>query len=78
MNTIELEALRNAALALTESERARLASDLVSSLDGPREEGAAEAWDIEIGRRINEIDSGKATLLCPKEVISRARARIKS
>lgn len=78
MNTIELETLRNAALALTESERAKLARDLVSSLDGPDEEGVAEAWDIEICRRINEIESGKATLLDADEVLSRVRARIGS
>ena len=76
MSTAELEALRDAAMTLTERERAKLASDLVASLDGPSEANVAEAWDIEICRRINEIASGKAELLDLEEVLSRAKARI--
>lgn len=75
MNTAALEALRNAVMALSERERARLASDLVASLDGPAEKDAAEAWDIEVCRRINEIESGQAELLDLDEVLARARSR---
>jgi hypothetical protein len=49
----------------------------VASLDGPAEHDVAEAWDIEICRRINEIESGKAELLDVDEVLARARARIR-
>lgn len=59
MSTAELETLRNAALSLTEQKRAKLASDLMASLDGPSEGDVAEAWDIEIFRKINGIESGK-------------------
>lgn len=76
MSTAELEALRNAAMTLTERERAKLASDLVASLDGPSEANVADAWDIEICRRINEIESGKAELLDLEDVLARARLRI--
>ena len=76
MSISELEALTNAAMALTESERAKLASTLVASLDGPAEKGLAEAWDIEICRRINEIEAGTAELLDVDEVLNRARARL--
>lgn len=76
MSTAELEALKHAALSLTEQERAKLASELMASLDGPVEGNVAEAWDIEICRRINEIESGKATLLDLDEVLARARSRI--
>ena len=76
MSTAELEALKNAALALSESERAKLASALVASLDGPNEDAVAKAWDIEICRRINEIESGTATLLDVDEVLAKARARL--
>jgi putative addiction module component (TIGR02574 family) len=78
MSTAELEALKHAALSLTEQERAKLASELMASLDGPVEGNVAEAWDIEICRRINEIESGKATLLDLDEVLARARSRIGS
>lgn len=75
MSKAELEALRNAALALSETERAKLAKDLVASLDGPNED-VAMAWDIEICRRINEIEAGTAQLLDVDDVLSRARARL--
>ena len=76
MSIPELEALTNAAMALSESERAKLAKALVASLDGPAEKGVAEAWDIEICRRINEIEAGAAELFDVDEVLSRVRARI--
>jgi putative addiction module component (TIGR02574 family) len=76
MSKAELETLRNAALALSESERAKLARDLVASLDGPQEDDVATAWDIEICRRINEIEAGRATLLDVDDVLTRVRARI--
>ena len=76
MPTRELSVLREDALALSESERAILAHDLVASLDGPVEQNVADAWDKEIIRRINEIDSGNTTLLDASEVISDIRKRI--
>ncbi|GAA5139370.1 hypothetical protein GCM10023339_80960 [Alloalcanivorax gelatiniphagus] len=70
------EALRDAALALSEAERAKLARDLIASLDGPADDDVAEAWDIELCRRINEVESGKAQLLDVEDVLARIRARI--
>jgi len=77
MTALELEALRNAAMTLSEQERAALAKDLMASLDGPADEGIAEAWDREIRRRIQQIDWGEAELLDAREVLSRARDRIR-
>ena len=76
MSIPELEALTNAAMALSESERAKLAKTLVASLNGPPEKGVAEAWDIEICRRINEIEAGTAELLDVDDVLSKVRARL--
>lgn len=78
MNTALLESITSAALTLPERERAKLAHDLVASLDGPADISVAEAWDTEICRRIKEIESGKAELLDADEAIERARARIRS
>ncbi|HXK56086.1 MAG: addiction module protein [Gammaproteobacteria bacterium] len=72
----ELSVLREDALALSEAERAILAHDLVASLDGPAEQDVSDAWDREIIRRINEIDSGNTTLFDASEVISDIRKRI--
>lgn len=78
MSTAELEELKNAVMALSESERAKLASALVASLDGPGEDAVARAWDIELCRRINEIEAGTAHLLDVDEVLANARARLGS
>lgn len=78
MNTNQLESITSAAMTLSERERAKLAHDLVASLDGPADISVAEAWDTEICRRINDIESGKAELLDADEAIERARARIRN
>lgn len=70
------EALRDAALALSEAERAKLARDLIASLGGPADDDVAEAWDIELCRRINEVESGRAQLFDVEDVLARIRARI--
>jgi len=76
MMTAQLETLRTKAMALSDAERAKLASDLVASLDGPVDGDSAQAWDIEICRRINEIEADPASLLEVTDVLARARARI--
>lgn len=76
MSTQKLEAVRKDALRLNVRERAELARDLIASLDGPRDPDLDAAWDIELCRRINEIESGRAVLLEPSEVLARARARL--
>lgn len=77
MTTAQLETVRAEALALSETERARLASDLVASLDGPADPGLADAWDLEICKRINEIEANPALTLEPDQVLAQARQRIK-
>lgn len=76
MTTAQLEALRSEALALSEAERAKLASDLVASLDGPADPNISEAWDVEICRRINEIEKNPDLLLEADDVLARAKARL--
>ena len=58
MASVALDQLRNKALELSEAERAELAHDLVASLDGKPDPGAADAWDAEILRRLQQIDDG--------------------
>lgn len=77
MKTAQLENITSAAMTLPEEERAKLASDLVASLDGPADSSVAEAWDAEICRRINDIESGKNELLDAGEAIAQARARLR-
>ena len=45
---------------LSQQERAELAYAFLCSLE-PEEEGAAEAWDAELSRRMAEIRTGQAS-----------------
>src|SRR5262245_18986595 len=77
MTKPSLDKLRSEALGLTESERADLAHDLLSSLDGPADRDAATAWDHEIARRVAEIDSHTASLIDRQELSRRMRDRLR-
>ncbi len=76
MASAALEKVRGEALNLPEAERAELAYNLVVSLDAPKDSDAEEAWDVEILRRLSEIDSGTAKLIDREEFRRRMRARL--
>src|SRR3989338_3815575 len=71
-----LERLRSQALQLSEQERSELAHSLIQSLYAPADDGVEAAWDIEIARRIAEIDSGQAKLLSREEFRQKIQARL--
>jgi putative addiction module component (TIGR02574 family) len=50
------------ALRLDTKARAQLASELLASLDGPPDHGAEQAWEAEIKRRVEDLESGTAVL----------------
>jgi len=54
---LDAKEVTEAALALDDAERAQLAVVLLSSLDGP---GNDMDWDVEIDRRLDEIEAGRA------------------
>jgi len=68
------EDIENEVLHLTLSDRSRLASRLLESLDDG--EDVSEAWLTEIRRRSQSIDDGTATLVSHEEVMANARDRI--
>jgi putative addiction module component (TIGR02574 family) len=76
MPNATLEKLRSEALRLSDADRARLAHDLVQSLDAPFDADAADAWDREIARRLDAIEAGTAVLVDRDELSRRLRARI--
>jgi putative addiction module component (TIGR02574 family) len=57
--TDEAAKLLEKALALPVAERAELAGSLIESLDSTEDASVASAWDAEIVRRMEELDSGK-------------------
>ncbi len=58
--TPELSRLLEQALSLSVEEREALADSLISNLDGKVDEGVHAAWELEIGKRVAELDSGTA------------------
>ena len=72
--TEAVEQLKSRAGSLTMTERADLAYFLQTSLE-PEEEGAEAAWEIEIARRVAEIESGQAVGRPAEEVLAELRDR---
>ena len=59
---------------LSTTERAELAHFLLLSLE-PEDEGAAEAWDAEITRRVAQIREGRATGTPAEQLFAELRNR---
>ena len=55
----EASELLKKALSLPVAERAELAGSLIESLDEADDESVKAAWDEEIVRRMEDLDSGK-------------------
>ncbi len=71
----QLDIVEAQALQLSAEERAHLADRLISSLF--EDSGIEEAWSVEVERRIEEVESGRAELIPAEQAIARARAAIK-
>ena len=62
------EEVLEAAMALSEEERAELADRIQESLDGFKTPELAAEWNAEIVARLKEIDDGTAELIPSEEV----------
>ncbi len=62
-------------LRLPPEERARLALELIRSLDGPPDPDAAAAWDAEIDRRASEVEAGTAETMTFDDYRAHVQAR---
>jgi putative addiction module component (TIGR02574 family) len=62
-------------LRLPADERAKIALELLRSLDGDPEPGAAEAWDEEVDRRAAEVVAGTADTITLDEYRAHVRRR---
>jgi hypothetical protein len=67
-------ALKREALRLPPEERARLASELLESLDELPQQDADRLWVGEAPRRVAQIDTGEVQLVSSDEVDHKARA----
>ena len=65
------------ARALPAEDRARIAEELLSSLQEDCDPEIEAAWDAEIRRRLDEVDSGNAKLIPAAEVFAEVRRMLK-
>jgi hypothetical protein len=71
---MDIDTLKREALRLPPEDRARLASELLKSLDGLSTQDADRLWLEEATRRAAEVDSGEVELVSADEVDRKARA----
>jgi putative addiction module component (TIGR02574 family) len=74
--TPEVSKLLERALALSIDEQEALADSLISNLGGKVDEGVHEAWEVEIGKRVAELDSSQAKTVPWEEVRRRNLAKL--
>jgi putative addiction module component (TIGR02574 family) len=74
--TQEADDLLKKALTLPANERATLAGSLIDSLEEVDEASVQDAWEDEIARRIEELDSGKAETISWDEVRRRIATKL--
>lgn len=65
------------AMKLSEKERARLAQELIASLDAEMEPDVEGLWLAEAERRLEELRSGKTRGVPAKEAFAKARRALR-
>jgi putative addiction module component (TIGR02574 family) len=72
--TQEAHELLRRALSLPEKERAELAGNLIASLDTTVDRDVDAAWQQEVARRLNDVQSGKLETVSWEEVQRKGRS----
>jgi hypothetical protein len=73
-DAMTIDELRREALGLDLSSRARLAHELISSLDDLSEAEIEQLWLEESQRRLDEVASGAVESVSVEEALAKARA----
>lgn len=71
---MEAGELLKKALSLPDHERAELAGNLLDSLDTAVDEDAEAVWQVEIARRLEEVETGKVKTIPWDEVRKKGQA----
>jgi putative addiction module component (TIGR02574 family) len=72
-----VEELSAQAKTLSAEDRARLAEELLASLEQEPESEVESAWEREIERRVAEVEAGRADLVSAEDVHAEARRLIR-
>ena len=73
--TAKAERMKSELAGLAPEDRAELVRFLIESLDGDEEQGVAAAWDNELKRRAEEIQSGRVTGEPAEKLLREMRAK---
>lgn len=68
-----LDEITQKARSLPAEDRARLAEDLLSTLQEDLDPEIEAAWDVEMRRRLDEVDAGQAKLIPAADVFAEVR-----
>ena len=71
-----IDELSQRAKALPPEDRARLAEELLASL-APHDADVEAAWDVELRRRVDEIDRGEARWVPAEETFAGVRRALR-
>jgi len=71
MSTAVADEILGSALKQPDTDRARIAEALIASLDVSADHEVDQAWQVEIDRRLREIDSGAVKCVPWEEVRDR-------
>lgn len=74
---MDLKTIEREALGLTPANRAKLAYELLESLDALSPAEIDELWLDEAERRLKDLDEGRTQLVPAEEVYRKARALLK-
>jgi len=70
------DSILGTALSLPADDRARIAAELIASLDEGEDADVEAAWAAEIDRRIAEIESGEVETVSWEEARARVRSKL--
>ena len=76
MAAADLETILDQAKNLSEPDRARLAHDLLATLDGQPDADAGTDWEQEVRRRLAEVENESARTISREELTERLDRRL--
>jgi len=73
--TVALKELTKKVLSLPVQERAELAHNLIQSIDSDVGQDVSSSWDVELEKRVHEINEGKVKGIPAEEVFANLREK---
>jgi putative addiction module component (TIGR02574 family) len=78
MADVDAAEILQKAMSLPAQARLALADELLDSVEGPEDPEWAKAWAAEIGRRVQEVESGQVQTIPWEVALETIRARLRA